>query len=432
LQPDGKIIAAGSAVQSGGGGVNFALARYDSNGNLDPTFGAGGKVTTDFFGSTDQANAIVLQPDGKIVAGGEATGSGGNLDFALARYDSSGSLDTSFGTGGKVVTDFFGANDDALDVELQPDGKIVAAGSANKPGSGFRFALARYDSGGHLDSTFGAGGRVADNSAISNEAIQAIVLQPDGKIVAAGDILRNGTFDFALARYDSAGSLDPTFGNGGKVTTDFFGLSDGALDVALQPDGKIVAAGNAGGNGFNIDFALARYDGGGNLDPTFGIGGKATTDFMNRSGDFARAVALQPDGKIVAVGEAFLDGGVLDFAVARYQSRQPCRLAITNASVDKPVLWPPDHQLVPVFVNYGLNNSCPANCALSVTSNEPVSGTSPGDLSPDWLVVKPNLVRLRAERADSGKGRVYTIQITCRDIAGNAAGQTVTVRVPRN
>jgi uncharacterized delta-60 repeat protein len=265
-------------------------------------------------------------------------------------------------------------------------------------------------------------------------------LQPDGKIVAAGSAIQSsGGVNFALARYDSGGNLDPAFGAGGKVTTDFAGSNDRAFAVALQPDGKIVAAGATIQNNSGIsDFGLARYDAGGNLDPAFGTGGKVVTDFF-RSFDEAYAVALQPDGKIIAAGVTVPAGLIgetvapsINFALARYESTPACTLSITNASVDKPVLSPPDHRMVPVFVNYVLNHTCPASCALGVSSNEPVSGTSPGDLSPDWEIVKPNLVRLRAERADGGKGRVYTITITCRDSGGNVASEAVTVRVPRS
>ncbi len=357
LQPDGKIIAVGRA-QSGGNN-DFALARYNSDGSLDPTFGTGGLVIT-LFGGNDIANAAVLQPDGKIIAVGQISGlfglvrynSDGSLDptfgtggfvitpgtgiaraavlqpdgkiiavgqfsadFGLARYNSDGSLDTTFGTGGLVTTNFGGV-DRARAVVLQPNGKIIAAGQARSGGID-DFALARYNSDGSLDPTFGAGGLVRTDFAGEDDSARSVVLQSDGKIIAAGLVGSGGIDDFGLARYNSDGSLDPTFGTGGLVTTDFAGGDDRAFALVLQPDGQIIAVGlvNSGGNN---DFGLARYNSNGSLDLTFGTGGLVTTGFIG--GDaIPRAAVLQPDGKLIAVGEA-TSGGSLDFALVCYES----------------------------------------------------------------------------------------------------------------
>jgi len=262
VQPDGKLVAVGVAKTSRSG--DFALARYNTNGSLDATFGTGGKVTTDFNGNDDAANAVVLQPDGKIVVAGEAKTSR-NQDFALARYNANGSLDPTFGTGGKVTTDFAGNDDAAFALVLQPDGKLVAAGEA-KTSRNQDFALARYNANGSLDPTFGTGGKVTTDFNGDDDAAHGLVLQPDGKLVAAGVAKTSRSGDFALARYNANGSLDPTFGTGGKVTTDFNGDDDAAFAVARQTDGKIVAAGGAkvgrsrsDYSGSNEDFALARY-----------------------------------------------------------------------------------------------------------------------------------------------------------------------------
>jgi uncharacterized delta-60 repeat protein len=314
-QTDGKIIVAGSA-STGPASGDFALVRYTPDGALDRTFGSGAKVTTN-FGGVSAARALALQPDGKIVAAGSArvfgpsnTGSG----FALARYEPDGTVDTSFGTGGKVTTDFGGA---VLGVALQPDGKIVAAGFASG------FALIRYNGDGTLDATFGTGGKVTTpDFGHGFTAAQAVALQQDGKIVAAGTAGNGvGGIDFALVRYEHSGSLDPTFGTGGKVTTNFGGGSaaDSVFALALQPDSKVVAAGVDSRNPSVAEqFALARYNANGTLDPTFGSGGRVLTSF----GPFgtARAVAVQRDGKIVAAGRG---GDVspptgIDFVVARY------------------------------------------------------------------------------------------------------------------
>jgi uncharacterized delta-60 repeat protein len=271
LQPDGKLVAAGfSRIGIGGVPVeDFALARYQPDGSLDASFGVGGKVTTDFGESSDLANALVLQPDGKLVVAGVAGGTGvsGFFDFALARYRPDGSLDASFGMGGKVTTDL-GGGDEAFALVLQPDGKLVVAGSTGV--STNAVALARYLPDGSLDPTFGTDGKVIDIED-AGEA-RALVLQPDGKLVAAGFSQVGPDFgDFALARYRPDGSLDPTFGVGGKVTTDF-GDQDFAFALVLQSDGKLVAAGTSQSLNVPDDFALARYLLDGSLDPTFGTG----------------------------------------------------------------------------------------------------------------------------------------------------------------
>src|SRR5215471_17901057 len=281
VQTDGKIFAAGVAVFNGV--ADFALARYNSNGTLDTSFGTSGIVTTvfDFPGSFDRVFTIVQQPDGKFVAVGSTVI---NLvaNFALARFNANGTLDTSFGTGGMVTTGF-GVSAEATSAVVQSDGKIVAAGFANL-GGGDYFALVRYNSNGTLDTSFGTGGKVTTaflSQGFSLAQANSVALQPDGKIVAAGIAAIGGGDDFALARYSSNGTLDATFGTGGQVTTDFLnqGISLAQADsVALQPDGRIVAAGNAKVGG-GIDFGLARYNSNGTLDTSFGTSGKVTTDF---------------------------------------------------------------------------------------------------------------------------------------------------------
>ncbi|MFD5426499.1 calcium-binding protein [Streptomyces sp. NPDC127084] len=317
VQPDGKIVTVG--YSDAGGTLNdFALARYNTDGSLDATFGTGGLVTTDFGpGRSDVANAVALQTDGKIVAVGGSALVAAN-DFALARYNTDGSLDATFGTGGRVLTDFGGDGDIASAVALQTDGKIVTAGLSNASGT-FDFALARYDTDGSLDATFGTGGLVTTDFGATNNWAFGVALQTDGKIVAAGYSNASGTFDFALARYDTDGSLDATFGTGGLVTTDFGGFDIG-FAVALQTDGKIVAAGYSDVSG-TIDFALARYNTDGSLDATFGTGGLVTTGFGG-SFDAASAVALQADGKIVAAGSSDASG-TSEFALARYLDGVP-------------------------------------------------------------------------------------------------------------
>jgi len=312
IQPDGKIVTAGHNTQFnipiGSSPAEFVLTRFNPDGSIDITFGNSGIVTTDFSNtSDDRAFAVVLQPDGKIIAAG--TASGPLWSFALSRYNTDGSLDVSFGSGGKVTTDFGGLGS-AYAIVLEPDGKIVAAGQHFNVISGF--ALARYNPDGSLDTSFGSGGKVTTDVNSLNQ-ILALVLQPDGKLVAAGfsGIGFSDNADFALARYNPDGSLDTSFGAGGIVTTDFNGVGDAALALVLQPDGKLVSAGYAYTGIFSqLQFALARYNPDGSLDTSFGSGGKVTTDFSGYG--LAYAMVLQPDGKIVAAGTSG------DFALARY------------------------------------------------------------------------------------------------------------------
>ncbi|WP_318773950.1 Ig-like domain-containing protein, partial [Meiothermus sp.] len=212
-----------------------------ARGELDPTFGSGGKVTTDLGSSYDEAYALVLQPDGRLVAAGRSVDAAGNDDFALVRYNPDGSLDTSFGIGGKVTTEVGSSSDEARALVLQPDGKLVAAGYSSNAAGKSDFALVRINPNGSLDTSFGSGGKVT-TAVGSSSGIAALVLQPDGKLVAAGPS-SNGDYDFALVRYNPNGTLDPTFGSGGKVITDLGSGSDEAHALVLQPDGKLVAAG---------------------------------------------------------------------------------------------------------------------------------------------------------------------------------------------
>jgi uncharacterized delta-60 repeat protein len=316
IQGDGKIVALGRAYVSSTFDADFALARYNTDGSLDATFGTGGKVNTDFGGDFDLAFGVAIQGDGKIVAAGETDS--GTEGFALARYTTDGSLDTTFDGDGKVTTGF-GGFDEAFGVAIQGDGKIVAAGATFDfdPCCTYDFALARYNTDGSLDATFGTGGKVTTDFGSDVEYASDVAIQGDGKIVAAGFTSSSANDDFALGRYNTDGSLDATFDGDGKVTTDFAGESDIAEGVAIQGDGKIVAAGCVNCFTGSVDFALARYNTDGSLDATFGTGGKVTTDFAGDS-DFANAVAIQGDGKIVAAGGTHVSLNDNDFALARY------------------------------------------------------------------------------------------------------------------
>ena len=317
LQPDGKIVAAGqsSTVIAG-----FALARYNSDGSLDPSFGSGGLVTTNFFDFAI-AEGVAIQPDGKIVVAGNTSPLlSGQLDFAIARYNSDGSLDATFGSGGKVTTDFFGNLDQAADLIITADGKIVVGGTATADGSSFDFAMARYNSNGSLDPTFGSGGKVTTNLFGGFDVCFSINLQTDGKLVLTGDAISPvfGSI-LAIARYNSDGSLDPTFGSGGISDAN---VRAGSRASLILPNGKIIAAGLGFDSPRIFDFVAVRYNSDGSLDTTFGIGGKMIADFFGNLSQ-ALAVASQSDGKVVLAGNVVINGQTFDFALARFNGDGP-------------------------------------------------------------------------------------------------------------
>ena len=308
IQPDGKIVAAGYSLS--GSSYDFTLVRYNANGGLDTNFGTGGIVTTAIGSNGSSVQALVIQSDNKIVAAGR-TDNISSSDFALVRYNANGNLDTTFGKGGIVIT-AIGSSGFAQALVIQPDGKIVAAGSS---GSSSDFTLVRYNPDGTLDATFGTGGKVTTAIGSGGWA-QALGIQSDDKIVAAGYSVNAGINDFTLVRYNPNGSLDHNFGTGGKVITPI-GSDSSASALVIQPDGLIVAAGYSV-NGSNNSFALVRYNANGSLDQNFGTGGKVTTAIGSHS-DSASALVIQSGGKIVAAGGTF-NGSIYNFALVRYNA----------------------------------------------------------------------------------------------------------------
>jgi uncharacterized delta-60 repeat protein len=322
IQADGKIIVVGeatTAIQT-----SFALVRYLDDGRVDESFGTDGKVITTFSSQYSLGYEIVVQADQKIVVAGTTAPSLSSFlsDFALARYNSDGSLDPTFGLGGIVITDFFSFSDGARSLVQQRDGKLIAAGfTATAPGGQSDFALARYYPDGTLDTTFGPNGdgKVSTDFSGDSDQLQSITLQRDGAIVVAGFIyLETGenNFGFALARYGADGILDPGFGANGKVTTDLNLLGDLVASVVVQPDGKILAGGYANFqiSSQNLDLALVRYNRDGSLDSGFGNNGIVISD-LSPGFDIISAMVLQADGKLIAAGST---GSTSDFLVARY------------------------------------------------------------------------------------------------------------------
>jgi uncharacterized delta-60 repeat protein len=320
IQSDGNIVVGLQVDNSTTQDIDFALARFTTAGMLDGTFGTSGKVTTD-FGSNDILLSMAIQSDGKIVA----TGYFFNSDFTVIRYNANGALDNSFGTGGKVTTDFFGGEDNAFGVAIQRDGKIVAAGSATNTAGNYDFALARYTTSGRLDNTFGNRGKVTSDFG-SDDQSGPLVIQSDGKIVVLGLTLDNTDgSNFALARYNANGSMDNTFDNDGKVNINF-GAKENLSSITLQSDGKILVAGTVEDpSTFTYYLTLARYTTSGGLDNDFDNDGKVTTDF---SGEYNYAINWN-NGRIYAVGRTqvvYNDVGLL----AAFKASSTSTLPVVN------------------------------------------------------------------------------------------------------
>ncbi|MCX4776633.1 calcium-binding protein [Streptomyces sp. NBC_01264] len=315
----GKVVAAAAAAA-----LALVLAlpgtALAAPGDLDPAFAGSGKVQTYFpddGGPWDYAEGldVARQGDGKLVVAGHVSGPGVPFDMALIRYNANGSVDTAFGGGDGRVTSDFGGDDQAEAVAVQPaDGKIVVAGRTEVPDEGGGccfFSVARYNTDGSLDQGFGSAGLVRVDDFGSASGAADLVVQPDGKILAVG---LSGGAGFALARLNPNGSPDPAFGGDGTVVAGFAPAFRGdaggqATGLALQPDGRFVAVGYVGSTAF--DFGVARYLSNGSLDTSFSGDGMATADFGGT--DFGRAVAVRSDGAVVVAGSTNTG-----FALARF------------------------------------------------------------------------------------------------------------------
>lgn len=316
VQRDGKIVVAGSVVAGPYG--DFVVVRYNANGTLDSTFDGDGKVRTPIGAFDDRANALAIQRDGKIVVAGYSVGASGSGDFALVRYNTDGSLDSSFDNDGKLTTSL-GPGAQVNAIAMQKDGKIVVTGFCyvnNAPD----FALARYNPDGSLDVSFDGDGKLTTPITQFDRA-NAIAIQKDGKIVVGGYTNSSGsTSQFAVIRYYPDGRLDNGFDGDGKVITDVQpNLTSNITSIAIQPDGKIIAAGYTfTSTGTNVDFAIVRYNTNGSRDSSFdGDGIVITPVAAGHNDDLANAVAIQTDGKIVAGGYSY-NGDNQNFALVRY------------------------------------------------------------------------------------------------------------------
>ena len=324
LQADGRIVLVGGTF------ADFVLARFNADGSVDHSFDGDGRVTTDMqSGAQEEALAVAMQPDGRIVVAGYS-GTGSNARIALVRYLPDGSLDASFGNAGRLLTELPGI---AYAVAIQPDGKIVVAGDSPRSlASDFSdFVVARFQSDGTPDASFAGGAaRVFTDIGGGTNTARNLALQPDGGIVVSGEPV--GTFTGSdhtdIVRYSATGVPDVAFGTGGKVTLTGMRVGEG---LVVQADGKLILAGSVDiGTAPNLvsHFALRRLNADGTPDPTFGTAGAASTSFTER-GDVGLAVTQQADGRILVAGRSAAPNA--NFAVARFLPNGTLDTAFANA-----------------------------------------------------------------------------------------------------
>jgi uncharacterized delta-60 repeat protein len=313
IDDDGRSVVAGNVDN------HLVVVRYNIDGSLDNAFDNDGIVTSP-IGIGSSANSVSIANNGKIVvAGGTRNCSGCSVNFAIVRYNPNGSLDTTFDEDGKVITDF-GGDDLGSDVVIDSNGKIVVVGSTFNRSTGSDFAIARYNPDGSLDTTFDGDGKVITPVLGFDEAY-SLVIDNNGKIlVAGGSVNTNNDRDFTLVRYNTNGSLDTAFGGDGIVTTALVsGVSfeDIAYSIVIDGNSKIVAAGVTiiGSEVSDVVFMVVRYNSDGSLDLSFNGDGIVTTSI---EGAGAQAVTIDSNGKIVAAG--WNNGGAenSDFTIVRY------------------------------------------------------------------------------------------------------------------
>lgn len=320
VQSDDKIVVVGgnSTFSSSTGEIDRqgAVARYAADGELDRTFGNDGTVAIDFGLDFEEARDVVVQPDGKIIVVGTSEDlNSRKSSWGIARLMPNGTLDNSFGTGGLVTTNV-GSDEELNSVALQADGRIVVAGTVSTPTAFEVFAVGRYHADGKLDATFGDGGTVQTGFQPSGEGRAfAVAVQPNGRIVVVGHSLTDVSpfvSRMVMARYRQNGNLDTEFSGDGRVVTHFRGGNAHARDIEVKPDGTIVVGGNAQVPlGSSFDFAIAQYRPNGALDRNFSNDGKDRTRFTNGGG--ADALAVQPNGEVVLFGSVSTGFGLVRY-----------------------------------------------------------------------------------------------------------------------
>jgi uncharacterized delta-60 repeat protein len=327
-----RIVAVGESFASATK-TDFYIVRYTENGILDTSFGGDGIVRTDFAGSDDYARAVAIDHDGKIVVAGYtmAFNHNTNYDFAMARYNGDGSLDTSFDSDGKLTTDFISdvnsgevfSHDMAFAIALSGASHIVVAGAHWSENIDFQVCAVRYESDGSLDTGFDADGKACTNfiPGSSHEYGYALNVDDDRRVLVAGYTEDSaGTQEFAMARWNADGMPDTSFGSGGQVMTDLKGdgLNDKAYGVAVLSSGNIVLGGTTKNSAREDTFAIAVYDSNGVLNTSYGTSGAIETDISNPGWDTAYGMTLTPDEKIVLVGYSDTTGSDKDLTLVKY------------------------------------------------------------------------------------------------------------------
>jgi uncharacterized delta-60 repeat protein len=286
--------------------------------SLDTSFNGDGKVTISFSAGDDVGSGIALQSDDKIVVVGTSDSGSGFSEFAVARFNVNGSLDTTFSGDGKVTTGFSAGDDVGSGIAVQSDDKIVVVGTSDNGSGASQFAVARFNANGSLDNTFSGDGKVTATFFAGIEVGSGIAVQSDDKIGIVGTSDDLGTTFFAVGRFNLDGSFDITFSGDGKVLTKFSLTGDDTgLGIAVQSDDKIVIVGAADDASGALRFAVARFNNDGSFATTANSFGKVTTNF-SVGDDVGSGIAVQSDDKIVVVGTSDNGSGISEFAVARY------------------------------------------------------------------------------------------------------------------
>lgn len=308
VQPDGRIVVAG--YTSAGAGEEFAIARYNSDGSLDTTFGEGGRVIVSAPSALRVALSVALDGEGRLVVSGTSGVSG--LNFGLIRLDGNGNLDSSFGGDGAIET-AVGINSLPYSVLMQGE-RIIAAGRGG--GADGDVVLVRYDADGNIDMTFGSNGFVATAVSPDTDGAMQVVLDNSGRIVVAGYAEIGGHDQPILVRYTSDGDIDPSFGSGGTVTTPIGVNGSQWHSLAVQPDGRVVAAGFTNGTS-DDSVAVARYNEDGSIDTTFGMSGTGIVNIgIALQDDEGRRIVVQDDGAILVTGHSW-NGSNWEFLLLR-------------------------------------------------------------------------------------------------------------------
>ncbi|MEH2115849.1 putative Ig domain-containing protein, partial [Nostoc sp.] len=339
---------------------------------------------------------------------------GTNNDFAIVRYNSNGTLDTSFNTTGKVTIDFNSNDDSGNSITVQADGKILVAGTSYN-GTNNDFAIVRYNSNGTLDTSFNTTGKLTTDFNSNDDSGNSITVQADGKILVAGTSYNGTDYDFAIVRYNSNGTLDTSFNTTGKVTTDFDTNDDSSYSVTVQADGKILVVGTSN-NGTNNDFAIVRYNSNGTLDTSFNTTGKVTTDF-NSNDDSGNSITVQADGKILVAGTSN-NGTDNDFAVARYLVNQVPEVA--NAIQDKEATEDSVFNFVVPVDTFSDEDAGDILTYTATLAND--------DLLPTWLNFNPDTLTFSGTPTSQNLGSL-NIKVTAKDIAGDEASDVFTLTV---